>query len=73
MYKSLNAAASGVKEIYQTSQEKGKKEIMGGKGKERAEWWVLVTDTWGWRGGGAKGARRVTHREPKERSLLGES
>lgn len=30
MYKSLNAAASGVKEIYQTSQEKGRK-VMGGK------------------------------------------
>lgn len=53
MYKSLNAAASGVKEIYQTSQEKGKKkEIMGGRGKERAEWWVLVTDT----GRGCKGS-----------------
>lgn len=44
MYKSLNAALSGVKEIYQTGQEKGKK-VMGGKGKERVEWWVLVADT----------------------------
>lgn len=67
MYKSLNAAASGVKEIYQTSQ--GKKKVMGGKGKERVEWWVLVADT----GRGAKGACRVTQGEPKERSLLGES
>lgn len=70
MYKSLNAAASGVKEIYQTSQEKGKKKkswAEKGKKERNGGCWLQTL------GGGAKGARRVTHREPKERSLLGES
>lgn len=58
---------AGRKKYIKQAKKKGEKSWA--EKKERVEWWVLVADT----GRGAKGARRVTHGEPKERSLLGES
>lgn len=70
MYKSLNTAVVGWKEIYQTSEKEKKNHGGGRRKKGRVEGWVLVE---GCRHGGVYREPRATSMEQAEHSLLGES
>lgn len=63
MYKSLNAAASGVREIYQTSQEKGRK-VMGGKERKSGMVGAGCRHWEGWEGSPQSNARRAKRAQP---------